>query len=90
MGVWVYQYPSLQAKTASELGHGDVAILNPHMWSHVIVHEHTIYQTKFKVKQTETELKIKTTESIKSILQAGCDEVFMEFHSQRSHYDCDS
>ena len=87
MSGWVYQYPSLQAKTASELGHGDVAILNPHMWRH----EHTIYQTKFKVKQTQTELKIKKKNRInQSILQAGCDEVFMEFHSQRSHYDCDS
>ena len=31
------------------LGHGDVAILNPHMWCH----EHTIFQT------TQTERKIK-------------------------------
>ena len=72
MWVWVYQYPSLQENRASELGHGDVAILNPQMWCY----EHAIYQTKFKVEQTETELKIKTTESIKSISQVGCDDVF--------------
>ena len=78
ISVWVYQYPSLQAKTASKLGHGDVAISNPHMWRH----GHTIYQRKFKVKQTETELKKKQNQS-----KVFCKQDVMRFLWNFIHRD---